>query len=616
VFKNLSTSTKLALLCGTFVLAIAIAIYGLVAEKAIAIEFARKELVGTRYLETIRAVYGALLTAERPPPAEKMFSALAAAEADAAGKLQTAELNRELVAALRHLWVGEPQEGRTGARFLAALAAARRLASRVGDDSNLTLDPDLDTYYLQNVAVKGLPAILGHLGESQSLVSAPLAAISAIDDRRIRLLVLGGLIDAALDDLHADLDAGSRLPAGHLKQRLGPKLDGMAGSIRAYLDTLDRHVGGEPLQVIALAGADPKFAAAVRSTLDLWASTEVELARLLSERIELLLGRLWFSLLITGAIASISIVIALMTHRHIVKPLERLESVARTVRETGDYSLRTDHRANDELGRLSLAFNDMMSELAEAREREFVDHARVAAVHAELARAARLTTMGEMTASIAHEINQPIAAIVASANAGLRWLANAVPDLDEARAALKRISADGHRAGQVMKSVRSMFKDKSAKVGTDVNELIGEVLALLQRDLQKHAIEVRTELAGELPQIMADPVQLQQVLLNLISNAIEAMAAVEDRRGVLKIASSLDRAGHVLITVTDSGTGIDPEHQDRIFEAFFSTKSSGMGMGLSICRSIVQSHGGQLSAAPATPCGSTFSILLPRDGSA
>ena len=368
--------------------------------------------------------------------------------------------------------------------------------------------------------------------------------------------------------------------------------------------------------MIALAGADPKFAAAVRSTLDLWASTEVELARLLSERIELLLGRLWFSLLITGAIASISIVIALMTHRHIVKPLERLESVARTVRETGDYSLRTDHRANDELGRLSLAFNDMMSELAEAREREFVDHARVAAVHAELARAARLTTMGEMTASIAHEINQPIAAIVASANAGLRWLANAVPDLDEARAALKRISADGHRAGQVMKSVRSMFKDKSAKVGTDVNELIGEVLALLQRDLQKHAIEVRTELAGELPQIMADPVQLQQVLLNLISNAIEAMAAVEDRRGVLKIASSLDRAGHVLITVTDSGTGIDPEHQDRIFEAFFSTKSSGMGMGLSICRSIVQSHGGQLSAAPATPCGSTFSILLPRDGSA
>ncbi|MET0481848.1 MAG: ATP-binding protein [Aestuariivirgaceae bacterium] len=616
MFRNLSTSTKLALLCGTFVIAIAIAIYSLVAEKAIAIEFARKELVGTRYLETIRSGYGALLTDEPSRPAERIFAALAAAEVDAEGKLQTAELNQELVAALRHLWVGEPEGGRGGGRFLAALAAAQRLASRVGDDSNLTLDPDLDTYYLQNIVVKGLPAILGHLGESQSLVAAPLATIAAIDDRKVRLLVLGGLIDTALDDLQADLDAGSRLAAGHLKQLLGPKLDAMVGSIRSYLGALDPGGVGEPLQVIALAGADPKFTAAIRSTLELWASTEVELARRLSERIDLLLGRLWFSLLITGAIASISIVIALMTHRHIVKPLERLESVARTVRETGDYSLRTDHRANDELGRLSLAFNDMMSELAVAREREAMDQARAAAVHAELARVARLTTMGEMTASIAHEINQPIAAIVASANAGMRWLGNAVPDLDEARAALKRISADGHRAGQVMKSVRSMFKDSSAKVGIEVNELIGEVLALLQRDLQKHAIEVRTELAAGLPQIMADPVQLQQVLLNLISNAIDAMAAVDDRRGVLKIASSLNEADQVLVTVTDSGTGIDPEHKDRIFEAFFTTKSSGMGMGLSICRSVVQAHGGQLSAAPATPCGSTFSILLPRDGSA
>jgi signal transduction histidine kinase len=457
--------------------------------------------------------------------------------------------------------------------------------------------------------------ILGLLGESQSLVSTPATTISAIDERKIRLLVLDGLIYNALDALRADLDAGSRLGGGHLKQLLGPTLEGMASSIRSYLNALGPRADGEPLQVIARADGNRRFMAAVQSTLGLWAATETELARLLSERIDLLLGRLWLSLLITGALACLSIVIALMTHRHIVKPLERLESVARTVRETGDHSLRTDHRANDELGRLSLAFNDMMSELAAARERESLDQARVAAVHAELARVSRLTTMGEMTASIAHEINQPIAAIVASANAGLRWLANAVPDLDEARAALKRIVADGHRAGQVMKSVRSMFKDSSAKVSLDVNELIGDVLALLYRDIQKHAIEIRTELAGGLPQIMADPVQLQQVLLNLISNAIDAMAALDDRRGVLRIASSLQESGNVLITVTDSGIGIDPEHKDRIFEAFFTTKSSGMGMGLSICRSIVQAHGGQLSAAPATPYGSTFSILLPEDGS-
>ncbi len=616
MFRNLPTSTKLALLCGTFVIAIAVAIYGLVAEKTIAIEFARKELVGTRYLATIRGVYGALLSDGRTAPPEQMLAALASAEADAAGKLQTAELHQELVAALRRLRVGETEGGRVDARFLAALAAAQRLASRVGDDSNLTLDPDLDTYYLQNVVVKGLPAVLGRLGEIQSLVSASATTIAAIDDRRIRLLVLDGLIYAALDDLRADLDAGSRLGAGHLKELLGPKLEEMASTIRAYLSALGPRADGEPLQVIARADGNRRFIAAVQGTLDLWAATEAELARLLSGRIDLLLGRLWFSLLITGALACLSIVIALMTHRHIVKPLERLESVARTVRETGDHSLRTDHRANDELGRLSLAFNDMMSELAAARERESLDQARVAAVHAELARVSRLTTMGEMTASIAHEINQPIAAIVASANAGLRWLANSIPDLDEARAALKRIVADGHRAGQVMKSVRSMFKDSSAKVSLDVNELIGDVLALLHRDIQKHAIEIRTDLAGGLPRIMGDPVQLQQVLLNLISNAIDAMAALDDRRGVLRIASSLQDSDNVLITVTDSGTGIDPEHKDRIFEAFFTTKSSGMGMGLSICRSIVQAHGGQLSAASATPYGSTFSILLPKDGNA
>ena len=616
MFRNLSTSSKLALLCGTFVFAIVVAIYGLIAEKTIAIEFARKELVGTRYLETIRGLYGALLTAEPTPPADQGVAALASAETDAAGKLQTAELNQQLVAALRQLPAGEPERGRTDARLLVALAAAQRLASRVGDDSNLTLDPDLDTYYLQNVVVKGLPAILGLLGESRSLITVPATTIAASDDRRIRLLVLDGLIYAALDALHADLDAGSRFAAGHLKQLLGPKLDVTASSIRSYLTAPGSSTDGEPLQVTARADSDQRFAAAVQSTLDLWAATEAELARLLSERIDLLLGRLWFSLLVTGALACFSIVIALMTHRHIVKPLERLESVARTVRETGDHSLRTDHRANDELGRLSLAFNDMMSELAAARERETLDQARVATIHAELARVSRLTTMGEMTASIAHEINQPIAAIVASANAGLRWLANSVPDLDEARAALKRIVADGHRAGQVMKSVRSMFKDKSAKVSLDANELIGEVLALLHRDLQKHAIEIRTELAGGLPQIMADPVQLQQVLLNLISNAVEAMAAVDDRRRVLRITSSLHESDNVLITVTDSGTGIDPEHKDRIFEAFFTTKSSGMGMGLSICRSIVEAHGGQLSVAPAMPNGSTFSILLSKDGSA
>jgi signal transduction histidine kinase len=612
VFRNLSTSAKLMLLCGTFVVALAVAIYGLVAEKTIAIEFARKELVGTRYLETIRGIYGAILSEHRRPT-EETLSALASAEAAADGRLQTAELSRELAAALRRLRVAEAEGKSTDGQFLAALTAVENLAHRIGDDSNLTLDPDLDTYYLQNIVIKGLPAIFGYLGETRTLLPVSATTVSSIGERKIRLLVLDGLLGAALEALSADLAAGDRrAPAGDLKQLLGPKLAAMVGSIRSYLQAMDAGTSSEQLQVIALADYDQHFDAALKSTLAVWAATEAELDRLLSERIATLVGKLWFSLLVTGALACLSIAIALMTHRHIVKPLERLESVARTVRETGDHSLRTDYRGHDEIGRLSLAFNDMMSELAAAREREALDQASAEAVHAELARVSRLTTMGEMAASIAHEINQPLAAIVASANAGLRWLGNAMPDLEEARAALKRIVADGHRAGQVMKSVRGMFKDGDAKISLDVNTLVGEVLALLHRDLQKDGVEVRTELARGLPAILADPVQLQQVLLNLISNGREAMAAVGDRRRVLQIATERQDSDNVLISVTDSGSGIDPEHKDRIFEAFFTTKSSGMGMGLSICRSIVQAHGGRLSAAPAAPFGSTFSILLPR----
>jgi signal transduction histidine kinase len=149
-----------------------------------------------------------------------------------------------------------------------------------------------------------------------------------------------------------------------------------------------------------------------------------------------------------------------------------------------------------------------------------------------------------------------------------------------------------------------------------VNELIGGVLALFQRDLQRQQTEVRTNLAGGLPEVIADPVQLQQVLLNLISNAIDAMAATGGRQRILRITSGHREPDSVLITVSDSGTGINDEHKDRIFDAFFTTKSSGMGMGLSICRSIIQSHGGRLTVEAAIPQGSTFSILLPRNAGA
>jgi PAS domain S-box-containing protein len=230
----------------------------------------------------------------------------------------------------------------------------------------------------------------------------------------------------------------------------------------------------------------------------------------------------------------------------------------------------------------------------------------------DLARVSRLTTMGEMTASIAHEVNQPLAAIVANGNAGLRWLASKTPDLDEVHASLKRIISDGHRASEVIGSIRAMFKKEDhGKTRLDINELVHEILALVQGELQINRISVQTDLAPDLPEVLGDRIQLQQVILNLIMNAIEAMISVEGRARALRVSSEQRGPDGVLMSVADSGTGIDSKTIDRIFEPLYTTKPDGMGMGLSICRSIIQAHRGQLSASAGHPHGSVFQVVLP-----
>ncbi len=291
--------------------------------------------------------------------------------------------------------------------------------------------------------------------------------------------------------------------------------------------------------------------------------------------------------------------------RWIVEPLEQLEKVVSTVRRTKDYTLRVDHRSNDEIGRLGVGFNEMLSELSAARERESSEQF-------ELARVSRLTTMGAMTASIAHEINQPLAAIAANANAGLRWLSRPTPDLEEVHATLKRINNDAHRASDVIQSIRAVFKKAPAQgAPIDVNGVITEVLALVHGELISHLVQARADLLPDLPLIRADRVQLQQVILNLIMNAIEAMSAVEGQPRRLDVTSSRQDPDSVRVTVEDSGPGIGAEGKERIFDAFFSTKSSGMGMGLFICRSIVESHGGRLWVTNASPHGAIFNLVLP-----
>ena len=233
---------------------------------------------------------------------------------------------------------------------------------------------------------------------------------------------------------------------------------------------------------------------------------------------------------------------------------------------------------------------------------------------AELARVQRLTMMGEITASIAHEINQPLAAIVTNARAGLRWLGSDPPELGEAESALRRIISDGHRASEVVAGIRAMFrKGERASAYYDVNVLIREVVALVNGELKNNKVETRLDLGNDIPKILADRVQLQQVVLNLMINAIEAMGSTQNGARVLGVNSEVREGRDILITVQDSGRGIEPENLDRIFDRFFTTKSNGMGMGLSICRSIVEAHNGRLWAEPDVRPGSVFRISLPID---
>jgi PAS domain S-box-containing protein len=230
----------------------------------------------------------------------------------------------------------------------------------------------------------------------------------------------------------------------------------------------------------------------------------------------------------------------------------------------------------------------------------------------DLAHVTRVTSLGELTASIAHEVNQPLGAVLINAEACLSWLDHEQPNLTEAHAALERIVRDGTRAGEVIRRIRTLAKKADTKMAPlDLNEVLSEVLTLAHHELVSSRVALRLEQASALPLILADKVQLQQVILNLVINGIEAMQPITDRPRELMIRSEQDDAHQARVTVNDCGVGFSADSADRIFTTFFTTKSSGMGMGLSICRSIIELHGGRIWAAPNVPHGASIQFTLP-----
>jgi C4-dicarboxylate-specific signal transduction histidine kinase len=501
-----------------------------------------------------------------------------------------------------------------------ALVKTQQLAMRVGDDSNLTLDTDLDSYYIQNILVDQMPRLLDLVGELRLATRENADTSAPSNENKAHILVLDGLIGSSVSETKDDLSAAYRGNAdGSLKEAVDSTYGSLFSAVAAYLAVSKAGASDSGAAVSVAGGGNTMgvsddsqtrlYEAVVNSADNAWLESQPQLDRLLRSRIERLLARMRMSLALTGALVALSIIVAMMTYRHIVRPLEHLEQVASTVRATKNYDLRVADNSTNEIGKLSSAFDEMLAELEAARDRERAEQS-------EIARIARLTTMGAMTASIAHEINQPLTAIVTNGRAAQRWLANATPNLVEVNGALSKIVDDGRRAGQVIESVRTMFKKGGVDTDRiDVNELIENILALARGQIQKECISVRTDLRSGIPCVLAGRTQLQQVLMNLTMNAVEAMQSIANRERLLAIDTTVHDPANVLITVGDSGVGIDSQNLDRIFDAFFTTKLDGMGMGLSICRSIIEGYGGRIWATRGDSFGSVFHVILPSASS-
>jgi HAMP domain-containing protein len=385
MFKNLRTSTKLILLCAMFIVSVGVTTYSLVAENQIAISFARKELIGSRFLAALRNIEVVLLkgkpfdslAAESDSSTQKMTGTLAAAQTGAASALQTGEFVQALSSALRRLGPSST----TDAKAMDALAKMQQLATRIGDDSNLTLDTDLDSYYMQNILVDRIPKLLSLVGELRLATRENAVTAASSNENKAHILVVDGLIGSSVSEIKDDLSGAYRGNAnGSLKQAIDSTYASLFSALDAYLAASKAGAtdAGAAVSVVdggnaASVGNESQsrlYKAVVNSADNVWAGSQPQLDRLLQSRIERLLARMRLSLALTGVLVGLSIIVAIMTYRHIVRPLEHLERVASTVRETKNYDLRVAGNSTNEIGQLSPAFDEMLAELAAARDCE------------------------------------------------------------------------------------------------------------------------------------------------------------------------------------------------------------------------------------------------------
>jgi signal transduction histidine kinase len=300
----------------------------------------------------------------------------------------------------------------------------------------------------------------------------------------------------------------------------------------------------------------------------------------------------------------IAILMAVLLTRGITVPITRMTRTMTTLAR-GDTGVDVPAAGrSDEIGAMAAALQVFRDSIIERQRAQ-----------AELAHANRVATMGQLTASIAHEVNQPIGAVVTNAEAALRWLRAPAANLDEVRQALDRIVKDGRRASDVIARIRALIR-KAPRHTTrfDLNEAIRDVIALSRSEVQRHGVALQTELAGDLAPVAGDRVQLQQVVLNLIVNAVEAMDDMDQGSRALWISTTTHESNGALVAVRDSGPGLDAEAVDRLFEAFYTTKPNGMGMGLAICRSIIEAHGGRMWANANEPRGAIFQFTVSAQG--